>query len=234
MSDLGFNKIAGSILATGLALIGLNEASHAFFHQADHEKDGYYIEVPDAPAPGEAVVEEGPRDYFTLISNADAAAGKEVANKCTQCHKFEPGAESTGPSLFGMIGRKIASEPGFKYSTGAGSLTAYSEANGIWTYELFDHYIENPRKAVPGTAMNFFGIKKQQDRSNLMAYLRTLTSGEPLPLPAPLPPPAAPAEGATPTDASAPAQGEAGTPATTPAPGAATPAPAQPAQPAPH
>jgi cytochrome c len=230
MSDLGFNKVAGSVLATGLALIGLNEASHALFHKAHHEKDGYHIEVAEtSTGPGVAVVEEGPRDYFALISNADAAAGKEVANKCTQCHKFEPGAESTGPSLYGIIGRRIAAEPSFKYTTGPGSLTAYGEANGTWSYEHFDHYIENPKKAAPGTAMNFIGLKKQQDRSNLMAYLRTLTSGEPLPLPAPLPPPAAPSEGAVPTDASAPSQGEAGTAA--PAPG--QPAPAQPA-PAPH
>jgi cytochrome c len=225
MSDLGFNKIAGSILATGLALIGLNEASHAFFHEAHHEKDGYHIDVPDAPTPGETVVEEGPRDYFTLISNANAEAGKEVANKCTQCHKFEPGAESTGPSLFGVLGRKIASEPNFKYTTGAGSMTTYAEANGNWSYELIDHFIEDPRKTVPGTGMNYRGIKKQQDRSNLIAYLRSLTSGEPLPLPAPLPPPAAPADGAVPTDGAAPA------PAT---PGQPAPAQPAPATPAPH
>lgn len=234
MSDLGFNKIAGSVLATGLALIGLNEASHALFHTAHHEKDGYHIDVPEAgTGPGVAVVEEGPRDYFVLISAADPVAGKEVANKCTQCHKFEPGAESTGPSLFGILGRKIASEPSFKYTTGTGSMTAYGEEHGTWGYEQFDHYIERPKKAVPGTAMNFIGVKKQQDRSNLIAYLRTLTSGEPLPLPEPLPPPPPPAEGETPADGAAPADGTApapaaaGTPAT-PAPGA-TPAPAQPA-----
>jgi cytochrome c len=247
MSDLGFNKIAFCVLGTGLMLIGLNEASHAFFHTEHHEKDAYFIEVPEAPAPGEAgtAVAEGPRDYFALLSAADPAAGEQVAVKCHQCHNFEPGAPALqGPPLYGVVGRDVASVAGFKYSTGGGSLT---DLEGIWDYEHLDHFIENPKKFRPATAMNFLGVKKISDRMNLIAYLRTLTTGEPLPLPPPLPPEAtaaaAPAEGAVPTDPSAPAQGEAGTPAQG-APGQApqgapgvpsSPAPAQPApaQPAP-
>jgi len=241
MSDLGFNKIAFCVLGTGLALIGLNEASHAFFPHAEHAKEGYKIDVPETPGPGETVtaVAEGPRDYFKLISAGDVEAGKQVAVKCQQCHKFEAGKESTGPSLFGIVGRKIASEPGFKYTTGAGSMGEHTFApEGVWTYEHLDRYLENPKKTAPGTAMNFIGLKKQPDRSNILAYLRTLTTGEPLPLPEPLPEqPAAPTDAAAPADAAAaPAEGAApaapgaAAPAT-PAP--ATPTPAQPA-PAPH
>jgi cytochrome c len=231
MSDLGFNKIAFCVLGTGLLLIGLNEASHAFFHTEHHEKDGYFIEVAETPAGGGAVVEEGPRDLGTLLAAADPIAGKEVAVKCQQCHKFEQGADALqGPPLFGVLGRDIASLalPSLKYSTGPGSLT---ELEGNWDYEKLDHFIENPKKFRPATAMNYLGVKKTTDRMNLIAYLRTLTSGEPLPLPAPLPPQAAaaPAEGAVPTDPSAPAQGEAGTPA----PATATPAPGAPAAPGP-
>jgi cytochrome c len=124
--------------------------------------------------------------------------------KCQQCHKFEPGAEALqGPPLYGVVGRQVASLD-FKYSTGAGSLT---ELGGMWDYEKLDHFIENPKKFRSATNMNFLGVKKTTDRMNLIAYLRTLTSGEPLPLPAPLPPQAtdvaAPAEGAAPADASA-------------------------------
>ena len=52
MSDLGFNKIAFCILGTGLALIGLNEASHSLFHTAHHEKPGYLVDVPEVHAGG--------------------------------------------------------------------------------------------------------------------------------------------------------------------------------------
>lgn len=245
MSDLGVNKIAFCVLGTGLLLIGLNEASHAFFHTEHHEKDAYFVEVPETPAGGTAVVEEGPRDLGMLLAAADAAAGKDVAVKCQQCHTFDQGGGALqGPNLYGIVGRDVASVPGFtSYSKGAGSL---SDLEGNWDYEKLDHFIERPKKFRPATAMNFLGVTKTTDRMNLIAYLRTLTSGEPLPLPAPLPPQAtdaaAPAEGAVPTDPSAPAQGEAGTPAqgapgqppqgapAVPAqPAPATPAPAQPA-----
>ena len=182
MSDLGFNKIAFCVLGTGLALIGLNEASHAFFHEEHHEKPGYFVDVPEASTGPAVAVIEGPRDYNKLITAASAENGKVVSVKCQQCHKFEAGAESTGPSLFGILGKDIASEPGFKYSAGPNSMSAQE---GAWTYEMFDHYIENPKKKVPGTAMNFIGLKKQTDRADLMAYLRTL--GNPPPLPDPLP-----------------------------------------------
>ena len=98
MSDLGLNKIAFCVLGTGLMLIGLNEASHAFFHTEHHEKDAYFIEVPERPAPGAAVVEEGPRDYFALLSAGDPAAGEQVPVKCHQCPKIEPnGGARPGP-----------------------------------------------------------------------------------------------------------------------------------------
>lgn len=238
MSDLGFNKIAFCVLGTGLALIGLNELSHSFFHTTHHEKPGYFIDVPEASTGGAAEV-EGPRDYFTLISNADVAKGEEQHKKCLQCHTFEQGgANLQGPNLYGILGRPIASHAGFKYSTGNGSLTA---VGGNWTYEALDHFIEGPKKFAPGTAMNFAGINSrltgQQDRANLIAYLRTLGS-ESVPLPAPLPASAtAPAEGEAPADgAAAPADGAAA-PADGAAPAAvpgATPAaPGAPAQTAP-
>jgi cytochrome c len=245
MSDLGFNKIAFCILGTGLALIGLNEASHALFHTSHHEKPGYFVDVPEAVTGGEAPV-EGPRDYGTLLAAADIAKGEEQHKKCLQCHTFENGgAPLQGPNLWAVLGRDIASQAGFKFSAGNGSLSAIE---GVWDYEKLDHFIERPKAFASGTAMNFAGINSRltglQDRMNLIAYLRTLGS-ESVPLPAPLPPTAtAPAEGAVPADGTAaPADGAApaAVPGATPAaPGAPPPTapaitpPAQPAPAAPH
>lgn len=241
MSDLGFNKIAFCVLGTGLALIGLNEASHAMFHSTHHEKMAWAVAISEDTGGGPAVV-EGPRDYGVLLAAADLAKGEEQHKKCLQCHNFDSGgANMQGPNLFGVVGRPVASHPGFKYSTGKGSLT---ELGGEWTFERLDHFIERPKAYAPGTAMNFAGINSRltglQDRMNLIAYLRTLGS-ESVPLPAPLPPQAAaPADGAAP--AAAPADGAAptapgATPGATPAPAApapATPAPPTPAPAAPH
>lgn len=244
MSDLGFNKIAFCVLGTGLALIGLNEASHAMFHSTHHEKMAWAVAISEDTGGGPAVV-EGPRDYGVLLAAADLAKGEEQHKKCLQCHNFDSGgANMQGPNLFGVVGRPVASHPGFKYSTGKGSLT---ELGGEWTFERLDHFIERPKAYAPGTAMNFAGINSRltglQDRMNLIAYLRTLGS-ESVPLPAPLPPQAAaPADGAAP--AAAPADGAApaapgaapAAPGATPAPATpapATPAPANPTPAAPH
>jgi cytochrome c len=235
MSDLGFNKIAFCVLGTGLAFIGLNEVSHAMFHHSEHEFPGYYVEVEEAGAAGPAVV-EGPRDYGTLLAAADIAKGEEQHKKCVQCHTFDQGgANLQGPNLYGVVGRKIASHEGFKYSTGDGSLTAKGADGSVWDFEHLDHFIERPKGYAPATAMNFAGINSRitglQDRMNLIAYLRTLGS-ESVPLPAPLPPPAdVPAEeAAAPADGAAvpPAEGEA------PAAPAEPPAPAPAPAPAPH
>lgn len=241
MSDLGFNKIAFCVLGTALAVIGLNEASHAMFHHEEHEFAGYHVPIEEAVA-GPAVV-EGPRDYGMLLAAADVAKGAEQAKKCVQCHNFDQGgADMQGPHLYGVLGRDIASVAGFKYSTGGGSL---SEIEGGWDYEKLDHFIERPKGFASATLMNFAGINSRitglTDRMNLIAYIRTL-GGEGIPLPAPLPPQAdapvdpaaapvdgavAPVDGATPpADGAAPAA-----PGATPAP--AAPAPAAPA-PAPH
>jgi cytochrome c len=221
--DLGFNKIAFCVLATGLGMIGLNEASHSLFHHAEHEKPGYFVEVPEVQAGAtEVAAEEGPRDYAVLIAAGDVEAGKAVSVKCVQCHSLEPGGQALqGPPLYGVVGRQIASVDGFKYSAGETGLEG--RKGEIWDYDHLDRFLERPKAYAAGTAMNFVGLKKQKDRSDLLAYLRTLTTGEPLALPAPLPAAAVteapPAEGAAPAaEGAAPAE-------------AAAPAPAAPAAP---
>ncbi|MEQ1783594.1 MAG: cytochrome c family protein [Hyphomonadaceae bacterium] len=218
MSDLGFNKIAFCVLGTGLALIGLNEAAHAMFHHSEHANPGYYVEVEEAGAGGPAVV-EGPRDYGTLLLTADLAKGEEQHKKCLQCHNFDQGGPNLqGPNLYGVLGRKIGSHEGFKYSTGAGSITEKGADGTVWDYEHLDHFLERPKGYASATLMNFAGINSRitgvQDRINLIAFLRSNGSSS-VPLPAPLPA----------TSAAAPAGGPASPDGTTAPPGA-MPAPA--------
>jgi cytochrome c len=208
MSDLTFNKIAGGVLAAGLAIFGLKEVSSILFEQHELEKPGYAITVQEEA--GGAAVAEVPPDWGTVLPTADIAAGQAITAKCASCHNFVSGGPNgTGPNLFGVVGRAPASHPGFAYSDG---MKAYGAANPVWTFEKIDNFIHAPQKDVAGTKMTFIGLKVQQDRINVIAYLHSL--GSTLPIPAPNPAAAAPAE--------APAQGAA--PAGAPVPGAAAPA----------
>ena len=225
--DLGFNKVAFCVLATGLMLIGLSEASHAPFKEEKHAKPGFLVEVKITGASGEPAAVEGPRDYYTLMQAASADAGKQVAVKCQQCHSLANDAKVIqGPPLFGVLGRDVATYPGFKYTEAP---TGMKGVGGKWTYDRLDVYLENPKKVVPGTAMNFIGLKKQKDRADIIAYLRTLTTGEMMAMPekTEATAPVVPVEGAAPgaaQGAAAPATPGAGTPGATTAPPTATPA----------
>jgi cytochrome c len=118
-------------------------------------------------------------DLGTLLAAADAQKGRQTAMVCTSCHTFDQGGEDrTGPSLWGVVGRNVASRKTFTYSS------AFAAQTGNWTYERLDRWLANPAKAVPGTKMTFAGIRKPEDRANVIAFLSTL-SASPVPFPKP-------------------------------------------------
>jgi len=211
MSDLTFNKIAGALLATGLAIVGLRELSAGVFSSEEHvEKPGYAIEVAAEEGAGPAAA-EAPVDWGTALPAADVKAGEAVFAKCKSCHTADNGGPNgTGPNLWGVEGRKPGSHPGFAYST---AMTDFGAKQPVWDYEQIAEFIKEPQKHMPGTKMTFVGLKKTQDRVNVIAYLHG--QGSTLPIPAPNP--AAAAAPATATDAAAPAAAASGA---TPAEGA--------------
>jgi len=124
-----------------------------------------------APAP--------PVDLGTALAAADVEKGKQTARVCTSCHTFDQGGENrTGPGLWGVVGRNVASHGTFAYSS------AFAAQTGAWTYERLDHYLTSPAKAVPGNKMAFAGLRKVEDRANVIAFLSTL-SASPVPFPKP-------------------------------------------------
>lgn len=100
---------------------------------------------------------------------ADPEAGQKLFKRsCGTCHAVEPGKNRVGPSLHAVYGRQSASVEGFKYSK------AMQATGWTWDQEHLNPYLENPKKMVPGTKMIFVGLKKEDDRANLIAYLETL------------------------------------------------------------
>ena len=109
---------------------------------------------------------------FTIPLSAqagDAAAGKSVFRaQCSICHSSSEGKNIVGPSLFGVVGRHTASVTGFRYSA------ANQGANLTWDEAMLDKYLDSPKVIVPGTAMNFSGIKDADKRADVITYLATL------------------------------------------------------------
>lgn len=90
--------------------------------------------------------------------------------QCSACHSIGPQAKNrVGPRLTGIFGRRAGSVDGFTYSK---SITRMGQDGLTWTLETLDAYIENPKALVSGTRMNYRGLKDQQSRADLMAYLR--------------------------------------------------------------
>ena len=210
MSDLTFNKYAGAVLATCFVIAGLVQLSNGVFSQEKVAKPGFKVEVTEETAGG--TVAEVPPDWGTVLKTADPAAGAAVFEKCKSCHNADNGgANGTGPNLWGVVGRAPGSHPGFAYSD---AMKAFGAKQPIWDYEHIYEFIKGPQAYINGTKMTFVGLKQQQDRINVIAYLHG--QGSTLPIPAPNPAAAAapaPAPGATPAPAPAPGA--------TPAPGAA-------------
>jgi cytochrome c len=183
MSDLGFNKIAGAVLATGLAIVGLRELTSIVYETKPVEKAGYEITVAEETGAGGEAKAEAPIDWGTVLPTADIAAGEAVAKKCASCHSFAQGGPTiVGPDLYGVLGRKPGSHAGMAYSAG---MVEFGGKNPIWDYEHVNAFLTAPQKYIAGTKMSFVGLKKTEDRINMIAYLHSL--GSPLPIPAPNP-----------------------------------------------
>lgn len=100
----------------------------------------------------------------------DSGEGEKVFKRvCSTCHiATKDGPKRPGPALFGVVGRKSGTVEGFRYSE------ANKNANIVWSEETLDPYLADPKKVVPGTIMAFAGVKKPEERANLIAYLATL------------------------------------------------------------
>ncbi|TWB21240.1 cytochrome c [Nitrospirillum amazonense] len=99
----------------------------------------------------------------------DPVKGEKVFQRCKACHSAEKdGADKLGPNLWGVVGRKSASEDGFNYSP------AMKAANKTWDAATLDVYLTKPAALVPGTRMAFPGLPSAQDRADVIAYLSGL------------------------------------------------------------
>ena len=196
------NKVATAVLIVALLAIGLPVVVGTFTELADHAghhdeeaiagcPEGVVYAPFDCSALGSAAeAEAGPViPFVNYLAEADVERGARGAAICSSCHSFDKGGPNgTGPNLWEVVGRPVASVSGFAYS---GALQALG---GNWTYENLDPYLENSQGYVSGTQMAQ-KIRKPGKRADIIAYLGSLSDDpQPLPEAVPVPEPGAEAD----------------------------------------
>ena len=182
-NDFEFDKIVVSIALSIFVLI-FSYNLGGFLYRTQHfvEHKGIDIEILDA-SQGETSAPKGIPDVIEIgkiMASANAEAGKPIFNKCAICHTNGKGeANKVGPNLWEIVGAKTGRHTEFQYSS---SMSKRAADGKIWTYEELYRYLYSPKSYVPGTKMAFAGLKKDEERANLIAYLRTF-SDNPLSLP---------------------------------------------------
>jgi cytochrome c len=144
------------------------------------------LELPKAPAGGAKPAEGGAPaaagggaggGFAAKVASADPAKGESVAKRCGACHGFEKGGPAkAGPNLYGVVGGKHAHQEGFGYSE-----AMKKTADKVWDIEAMNKWLENPKGYIAGTSMAFAGIKSEDDRAALIAYMNK-NSDKPLDL----------------------------------------------------
>ncbi len=107
------------------------------------------------------------------LAGGDATKGATVFKKCMACHAVDKPQNKTGPHMIGIVGRRVASVDGYSYSK---AMLEFSKTTLTWDEATLNVYLENPRKTVAATKMAFAGLKKPDERADIIAYLKTVTT----------------------------------------------------------
>ncbi len=207
MSGFEINKLIGGALVALLLVTAINVGVDEIFQREPLEKPAYPIRAAgggetgneEAAAPASETTAEtassetteakaqtaadgeepasGDAALAARLAAADPEAGRKIARKCASCHDLsDKKRNKVGPALWGVVGRPKGKYEGYTYST------AFQNLDGVWTFADLDAFLAKPKDAVPGTKMSFSGLKKPEDRANLLAFLATL-GDSPAPLP---------------------------------------------------
>ncbi|WP_454270919.1 c-type cytochrome [Roseovarius sp. MBR-51] len=161
-------KTAGALCGALLVFLLGNWAAESIYsmgggHGEDHAQ-GYVIDTGEDEATAEAA-DEGP-SIGELMAAADPANGEGLFRNCAACHAVADGENKVGPHLYGVVGRDVGSVA--SYGSYSGSLTEVAQ---VWTPVELNAFLENPKSYAPGTTMGYAGMRKAEDRADLIAYL---------------------------------------------------------------
>jgi len=170
MSSFEFNKVFAAILVAGITAMLSGFIADKLVHPKDLKEDAIAIDG-GAVDTGGPKVEKKAEPILHLIASADVARGEKLSKACAACHSFDNGGPNkVGPNLWKVMNGPVAHLSNFEYSS------AMANFGGNWGYVEMNQFLWKPKKYMPGTKMNYNGIKKPEDRAAMIAWLRTLGS----------------------------------------------------------
>ena len=180
MDSFELNKVIAAILMTALIVIGIGKFADFLFHVDKPATSAYKVEgleTAETSLNKTAVKIEEKVNISQLLAMGDLVHGEKIFKKCSACHMIAAdGKNMIGPNLWGIIGKKTASAPDYKYSK---ALASYSKN---WTFEEINGFLIKPQAHIKGTKMAFAGLRKEKDRASVILYLNA-KSQNPQPTP---------------------------------------------------
>jgi cytochrome c len=167
MSSMEFNKAVGAVLLVALAVMVFGYIGNSLVKPKSHEA----AKVKVAASSEKRAAKAAPLQPISpLLASANAANGAVVFKKCAVCHTSAKGDKNKlGPNLWNIVNAPHAGKAGFKYSK------ALKKKPGNWTFEGLNEFLVKPKAYVPGTKMGFAGLKKANQRADLILYLTGLS-----------------------------------------------------------
>ncbi len=171
MSFFEINKIFAAILLAVILFVAIGFVSNFIINIEQKEQvNAYKIEIPenDSTELATNIIDSADIEPISdLLKTASFEKGEKVFKKCATCHSYDKnGSSKVGPNLWDIINKSKASIEGYSYSD------ALNEFGGAWNYEELALFLYKPKDYIPGTKMNFAGLKKVQDRANVIFWLR--------------------------------------------------------------
>ena len=177
MNGFEINKIIAAIIFTIVVVFGIEKISSIVFHVNKPSEAAYKVEAPVIMTAGAKSSGAAAVDIKALLALGTIEHGEKVFKKCSACHVVAKGGKNKiGPVLYGVLGKKSASIPDYKYSK------ALINHGKVWSFSEMNLYLIKPQAHIKGTKMAFAGLKKEKDRASVILYMNS-KSDSPLPKP---------------------------------------------------
>jgi len=168
MSPMVIYKSAGSVLLAAVALTVFNFLGEFLVKPKSYDAEKFKIAA--ASSSKKTAVEKAPLESIgPLLASANADKGAVIFKKCAACHTSAKGGKNKlGPNLWNIVNAPRGGKAGFKYSD------SMKNKPGNWDFESLNEFLIKPKAYIPRTKMAFGGIKKANQRADLIVYLRNL------------------------------------------------------------